>query len=152
MLTLLHSFRHEGTLGARLTTLRAHRVIKTFIHSFRNTLDFDSGDVGSTNHTQLKLYEGTHLPCPEWVCGVIKRQTFTTGIFETEFSLCHFWIRTRNECSAISDPAIHKLLDFWTRYLCEAVFSKLIKSPCPKADPFWKMLRMSFVQRCLASV
>jgi len=30
--------------------------------------------------------------CPGWVCGVIKRQTFATGIFKTEFSLYHFWI------------------------------------------------------------
>ena len=59
-----------------------------------------------------------HLPCPGWVWGATKRQTFATGIFKTEFSLCHFWIRTRNECSAISDLAIHKLLDFCTRYLC----------------------------------
>jgi len=42
------------------------------------------------------------------------------------FSLCHFWIRTRNECSVIYDLAIHKLLEFCTRYLCEAVSSKLI--------------------------
>jgi len=36
-------------------------------------------------------------------------------------SLRHFWIRTRNEGSVISDLAIHKLLYFCTRYLCEAV-------------------------------
>ena len=41
-------------------------------------------------------------------------------------SLCHFWIRKRNECSVISDLATHKPLDFCTRCLCEAVFSKLI--------------------------
>ena len=51
---------------------------------------------------------------------------FATGIFKTEYSLCHFWIRTRNECSIISDLVVHKLLDFCTRYLCEAGFSKLI--------------------------
>jgi len=34
------------------------------MHSFRSTLDFDSGNVGSTNHTQLKFKEATHLPCP----------------------------------------------------------------------------------------
>jgi len=142
----------RSTLGARLTTLRAHRVVKIFIHSFRSTLDFDSDEIGSTNHTQLKLQEGTHLPCAGWVCGVIKRQMFATGIFKTEFSLCHFWIKTRNEFSVISDLAIHKLLNFCTRHLCEAVFLKLIKSPCPKTDPFWKMLRMSFVLRCLVSI
>jgi len=27
-------------------------------------LDFDSGKGGSTNHTQLKFKEATHLPCP----------------------------------------------------------------------------------------
>jgi len=54
------------------------------------------------------------------------RRTFATRIFKTEFSLCHFWTRTKNECSVISDLAIHKLLDFCTRYLCEAVFSNLI--------------------------
>jgi len=32
-------------------------------------------------------------------------------------SLCHFWIRTRNECPVISDLAIHKLLDFCTTLL-----------------------------------
>ena len=37
-----------------------------------------------------------------------------------------FLDRTRNECSVISDLVIHKLLDICTRYLCEAVFSKLI--------------------------
>ena len=52
-------------------------------------------------------------------------QTFATGIFKTEFSLCPFRIRTRNECSVISDLAIHKLLNFCTRYLCEVAFSKL---------------------------
>jgi len=72
------------------------------MHSFRSNLDFDSGEVGSTNHTQLKLRR-PHLPCPGWVCGVIKRQTFATGIFKTEFSPCHFWKRTRNQCSVISD-------------------------------------------------
>ena len=57
-------------------------------------------------------------------------------------SLCHFLIRTRNECSVISDPAFHKLLDFCTRYLCETVglFSKLI-TKCKN----WSFLRMSFV-------
>ena len=34
--------------------------------------------------------------------------------------------KNKNECSVISDIAIHKLLNFSTRYLCEAVFSKLI--------------------------
>jgi len=37
-----------------------------------------------------------------------------------------FLDKNKNECSVISDLAIHKLLDFCTRYLCEAVFSKLI--------------------------
>ena len=39
----------SSTLGARLTISRAHRVVKIFIHSFRSTLEFDSGEVGSTN-------------------------------------------------------------------------------------------------------
>jgi len=56
-----------------------------------------------------------------------------------------------NSQSVISDLVIHKLLDFCTRYLCEAVLLKLIKSLSPKTDPFWKMLRMSFVPRCLVS-
>jgi len=35
-------------------------------------LDFvDSGKVVSINHTQLKLKEATHLPCPRYVCGVV---------------------------------------------------------------------------------
>ena len=37
-----------------------------------------------------------------------------------------FSIRTKNECSVISDLAIHKLIDFCTTYLCDAGFSKLI--------------------------
>jgi len=41
-------------------------------------------------------------------------------------SLCHFWIRTRNECPVISDLAIRKLSAFCAKYLCEAAFSKLI--------------------------
>jgi len=41
-------------------------------------------------------------------------------------SVCHFWIRTRNECPVISDLAIHKLLAFCAIYLCDAAFSKLI--------------------------
>jgi len=45
---------------------------------------------------------------------------FVTRIFKTEFM--SFRIRTRNECPDISDLAIHKLLDFFTTYLCEAVF------------------------------
>jgi len=48
-------------------------------------LDFDSGKVGSTNHAQLKFKEATHLPCPGYVCGVIKRQKLATGILKTEF-------------------------------------------------------------------
>jgi len=47
-------------------------------------LDFDSWKVGSTSYTQLDFQEATHLPCPGWVCGVIKQQTFATGIFKTE--------------------------------------------------------------------
>jgi len=46
---------------------------------------FDSEKVGSANHTPLKFQETTHLPCPGWVCGVIKWQKFPTGIFKTEF-------------------------------------------------------------------
>jgi len=53
---------------------------------------------------------------------------FAAGIFKTEFSLGHFCIRTKNECSVISDVAIHKFLDICTRYLCEAAFSELIMS------------------------
>ena len=41
-------------------------------------------------------------------------------------SLCHFWIRIRNECPIISDLVIHKLLAFCTTYWCEAALSKLI--------------------------
>jgi len=52
-------------------------------------LDFDSGEVGTTNHAQLKFQEATHLLCRGWVCGV-KRQKFAPGIFKQ--SLCHFWI------------------------------------------------------------
>jgi len=37
-------------------------------------------------------------------------------------SSCHFWRRTRNEVSVISDLAIHKLLAFCTTYLCEVAF------------------------------
>jgi len=55
------------------------------MHRFRSTLDFDSGKVGTTNHTQLKCQEATHLLRPGCVCGVIKRETFTTGFFKTEF-------------------------------------------------------------------
>jgi len=45
-------------------------------------LDFDSGKVGTSNHTQLKFQEATHLLCRGWVCGVIKRQKFATGSLE----------------------------------------------------------------------
>jgi len=48
------------------------------MHSFRSTLDFD------LDHTQLKFKKVTHLPCPRYVCGVIKRQTFATRIFKTK--------------------------------------------------------------------
>jgi len=30
------------------------------MYSFKRTLDFDSGKVGTTNHTQLKFQEVTH--------------------------------------------------------------------------------------------
>jgi len=53
--------------------------------SATSVLDFDSGKVGSANHTQLYFQEATHLRmrshCPGWVCGVIKvikQQTFAT--------------------------------------------------------------------------
>ena len=94
----------------------------SFIHSFRRTLEFDSRKVGSTKHTQLK-FQKTNLPCPRWVCGVIKRQKFATRI--SKQSLCHFWMRIRNECPVISDLAIHRILLFSTTYLCEAALSKL---------------------------
>jgi len=55
------------------------------MHSFKSTLDFDTGKVGTTNHTQLKFEEATHLLCRGWLCGVIKRQKFSTRIFGTEF-------------------------------------------------------------------
>jgi len=35
-------------------------------------LDFDSGKVGSANHTQLGFQEATHLPFLGRVCGVVK--------------------------------------------------------------------------------
>jgi len=40
-------------------------------------------------------------------------------------SLCHFWIRARNECPVIYDLDIHKLLAFCTTHLFVAAFSKL---------------------------
>jgi len=55
-------------------------------------LDFDSGKVKITNHTQLKFEVATHLLCRGWLCGVFKRQKLATG-FSKE-SLCH--LRTRN--------------------------------------------------------
>jgi len=58
------------------------------MHSFGSTLDFDSGKVGSKNHTQMKFKEATHLSCRGWLCGV--QRVFS------EQSLQHFWIRTRN--------------------------------------------------------
>jgi len=51
------------------------------MHRFRSTLDFVSGKVGTTKYTPLKFQEATHLLCSGWVCGVIKRQKFETGIF-----------------------------------------------------------------------
>jgi len=66
-------------------------------------LDFDSGEVGSTNHTQLKLRRAHTCHAQDEFAQLFKRQTFATGIFKTELSLCHFWIRTRNECSVRSD-------------------------------------------------
>jgi len=50
-------------------------------------LDFDSGKVKITNHTQLKFEVATHLLCRGWLCGVFKRQKLATG-FSKE-SLCH---------------------------------------------------------------
>jgi len=55
------------------------------MYSFKRTLDFDSGQVGTTNHAQVKFQEATHLVCLGWFCGVIKRQKFSTRIFRTEF-------------------------------------------------------------------
>jgi len=45
----------------------------------------DSGKVGSTNNTQFKFKEVTHIPFPGYVCGVIERKKFATGIFTTEY-------------------------------------------------------------------
>jgi len=40
--------------------------VKSFIHGFKRTFDFDSGEVGSTNHTQLKTLGG-HTPAMPWM-------------------------------------------------------------------------------------
>ena len=62
-----------------------------------------------------------------------------------------FLITTRNKCPLISYLPVHKPLAFCTTYICEAAFSKLITIKS-KSDPFWKILRMSFVLDCLLPI
>jgi len=57
--------------------------VKSFMQSFKSTLDFDSGKVGPTNRTKLKFRYATHLLCRGWLCRVTKWQMFATGIFKT---------------------------------------------------------------------
>ena len=59
--------------------------------------------------------------------------------------------KARNEYPVNSDLAIHKLLAFCTTYCMKRAFSKLVSSS-PKTDSFFKILRMSFVLRCLVSI
>jgi len=75
-----------------LTALRAHRAewfqIKKLKASYTVSealWDFDSGEVGPTNHTQLKFQEATHLPCRGWLCEAIERQKFATGKYKTVY-------------------------------------------------------------------
>jgi len=103
--------------GSQNMTVRSSLVytkVKSFVHSSRSYLEFHSGKVWSTNHTQLKLQEATHLPCPGWDCGIIKRQKFATGFFKTEFML--FLDTNKKWMPVISDLAIHKLSIFVKRH------------------------------------
>ena len=99
--------------------------------------------------TQMKFQEATRVSWPRRIFGVISHK-----ILQLEFSkqsLSHFWVKTRNECPVISDLATHNFRLLHSIHEWNGIL-KIEKSWSAKSNPFWKMLGMHFVLRCLASI